>query len=103
MIDELISKLTDFTLCSGLSEDITAGLKDIIELFKSGRKLWAARDEDGELYLYERLPDRMGESWNDVDSDGDYYKLPADLLPSLTWEDEPKLVTLGLFILDDDD
>lgn len=103
MTDELISKLTNFTLCSGLSEELTAGLKDIIEILKSGKRLWAARDADGDLYLYTRLPERTSRDvWEDVESNGsDYYDLPADLLPSLTWEDEPKLVTLGIFIVDD--
>lgn len=99
MTSEVISKLTDFILCSGFSEEITAGLRDIIEVLKSGKRFWAARDEDGELYLYENLPDREENCWDG--GGGDIYELPADLFPSLTWEDEPKLVTLGLFVVDD--
>ena len=100
MTSEVISKLTDFILCSGFSEEITAGLKDIIEVLKSEKRFWVARDKDGELYLYDDLPNREDNNncWGGSRS---MYDLPADLFPSLTWKDEPKLVTLGLFVVDD--
>ena len=100
MTEELISKLTEFTLCSGLSEEDAAEIIRVLGALNIGKRLWAARDDDGDMYLYVKKPVRMNDAtwgYSVNDSEEDYYNLPADLFPSLTWNDEPKEVILSVF------
>lgn len=56
-------------------------------------KLWVARDNDGELYLYNEKP----EFYNDCKvwfAGGILAKLDNNLFPDLTWYDEPLEVML---------
>lgn len=56
-------------------------------------KLWIARDEDGDLYLYEREPIR------EIDYFYSFYvsiKIDNNLFPETTFENSPKEVELKL-------
>lgn len=56
-------------------------------------KLWVARDNNGELYLYNEKPEYYNDSkvWFAC---GICAKLDNNLFPDLTWEDEPLEVEL---------
>lgn len=56
-------------------------------------KLWVARDNNGELYLYNEKPEYYNKSkvWS---AGGICAKLDNNLFPELTWEDEPIEVVL---------
>lgn len=57
-------------------------------------KLYAARDKDGALFLYNALPKKVGNIWVD-DNDGYMMELDKQWFQSIRWEDEePTEVTL---------
>ena len=64
---------------------------EIVRRALKSRKLWAARDEDGEVWVYTRKPDKCNECWDlkDKSPDDDLTEIFTDLLPELEWEDEP--------------
>lgn len=50
---------------------------------------WAVRDKCGSLWLYDTRPSREYNYWAvTIDTDG--IALPPALLPSVTWQSEPK-------------
>lgn len=52
---------------------------------KKGGIMWVARDEDGDLYLYNEKPYKSRHSWNCGDID--YFTIEY-LFPEVKWEDE---------------
>ena len=72
------------------------------EVYKGERKMWIARDKDGELTLFSNKPHRCtdagwnNESWDVVSMDEftDTMILDSNMFPDLTWEDEPIEVEL---------
>jgi hypothetical protein len=51
--------------------------------------MYAARDRDGDLYLYKKKPVKYSESWQLCsDNPHDFYKLDSSLFPEVKWEDE---------------
>lgn len=93
----LVSKLTEFALCSGLDEEVHKCISNIINTIQIGTKsLWIARDKDGELYLYDAKPERRESEWVATD-DGDVFDIPSEYFSTLTWKDEPKEIVLGIF------
>ena len=56
-------------------------------------KLWIARDEDGDLYLYEREPNREFDYFY---SSYVYIRIDENLFPEVTFENSPKQVELKL-------
>lgn len=59
--------------------------------------MYAARDKQGELYLFMTKPTRGCDEWQI--NDEDIYDswgtvLPRDLFPKITWEDDPLEVEL---------
>ena len=62
--------------------------------FKRGLQnssLWAARDQDGEIWVYSRKPDRCTECWDleDKSPEDNMAEIYMGLFPDLKWEDEP--------------
>lgn len=64
-------------------------------------KLWVARDNNGELYLYNEKPECYNDSkvWFAC---GICAQLDNNLFPDLTWEDEPLEVELRPLVTDID-
>lgn len=59
-------------------------------------EVWAARDENGKLYLYKSKPNKDHVQWysNDLSSTG-YLCLPDEWLPEAKWTDtEPTKVII---------
>lgn len=59
--------------------------------------MFVARDEGGDLYLFEKKPHRSRSVGLDVwitDSSEDYIHVDSSMFPQLTWEDEPLEVTM---------
>lgn len=46
-------------------------------------KLWIARDENGDLYLYTSKPKKIAEEW-----EADDYSFSRNSFPEIKWEDE---------------
>lgn len=65
-------------------------------------KLWAARDKDGGLYLYDYEPCKnkiSGRFTCSIKSNGEWseeYELNSQLLPQVTFENSPQVVELKL-------
>lgn len=63
------------------------------------KKLWVARDKDGELNLYLAKPIRFNNSngWEKDcwDTDDEFLTIDTNLFPNLKWEDEPRQVELN--------
>lgn len=53
---------------------------------KGGIIMYVARDEDGELWLYEKKPEKILHSW--AAKCGWFSALPSFALPEVKWEDE---------------
>lgn len=49
--------------------------------------LWVARDENGDLYLYQEKPQKQDNCayWKDTK---EHFELDPDLFPNVKWEDE---------------
>lgn len=61
--------------------------------------MWAARDENGKLAVYNSKPDRYEKMrvWMPHDRYDNYIYVSSDLFPSVKWEDaEPTEVVLTL-------
>ena len=98
VVERLVSKLTEFALCSGLDEEVHKCISNIINTIQIGTKsLWIARDKDGELYLYDSKPKRSQTEWVASDDDGDVFDIPSEYFSTLTWKDEPREIVLGIF------
>lgn len=54
---------------------------------------YIARDEDGELWLFENRPFKNGRSWYVLDGFGESFNLYKHLFQMVKWEDEePTLI-----------
>lgn len=60
---------------------------------KKDKKLWVARDVDGELNLFTEYPILNDEIWM---STGAIVAIPDECLPEVTWENSPVEVELKL-------
>ena len=58
-------------------------------------KMWIARDKDGELYIYNKKPQRNIDKWGAV-SISNFFKIPKTWFPTITWETDPKIAKLKL-------
>ena len=57
-------------------------------------KLWIARDQNGDLFLYPIKPDRyVTENYAFFNGD-DWYNIDSDLFPEVTFENSPMEVEL---------
>jgi len=57
--------------------------------------MFVARDKNGDLYLFNELPNRGNECWwAQSGLDGTYLRLSSSLYPEVTWESEPIKVSL---------
>lgn len=57
--------------------------------------MYLARDKNGDLYLFRLLPERRRECWwADSELDGSYLRLDKKLYPEVTWDSEPREVSL---------
>ena len=64
---------------------------------KNIKKLWAARDKNGSLWLYTEKPVPIGSLFiEDVDIETEKMKICSSLLPEVTWENSPKKVKLTI-------
>lgn len=50
--------------------------------------MYVARDENGDLYLFQEKPVKYSVSWQPSDSLFDWIKLDTSLFPEVNWEDE---------------
>lgn len=57
--------------------------------------MWAARDKDGSLCLFEYEPNRHS-AMRYWESENNYVNIDNELLPELRWEDEPVIVEISL-------
>lgn len=57
---------------------------------------WVARDKGGTICLYNEYPERYNAPINEWGSDNplQYYRIPDELFPDLTWESEPEPVEI---------
>lgn len=53
--------------------------------------LWVARNENGNLYLFQNKPNRSTHYWFSLNMQ---FQINITSFPSLTWESEPIKVTL---------
>ena len=55
---------------------------------------YVARDKNGNLYIYDKLPkrDRNSGYWMVNDPFDKFYQLPKEWFPDTTWSSEPLLV-----------
>lgn len=61
---------------------------------------WIVRDGNGSLNLFDEEPTR--EEWCEMWSDGlDHFGLPYNSFPSVTWQSEPKRVSIELTLIDE--
>ncbi len=98
VVKKLVSKLTEFALCSGLDEEVHKCISSIINTLQIGTKsLWIARDKDGELYLYYSKPERGESEWYATNENGEVFDIPSEYFSTITWEDEPREIVLGIF------
>ena len=49
-------------------------------------KGWVARDKNGELFAYTKVPTRGDLAWL---NEGTYFPIPLNHFPNLRWEDNP--------------
>lgn len=98
VVKRLVSKLTEFALCSGLDEEVLKCISTIINTLQIGTKsMWIARDKDGDLYLYYSKPARGTDEWYSTNGEEEMFDIPSEYFSTLTWNDEPKEITLGIF------
>lgn len=58
--------------------------------------LYVARDKDGDLYLFNAMPQRGRDCWwAKTGVDGTYLRLDKDLYRDVTWESEPMPVSIA--------
>lgn len=56
--------------------------------------MWIARDKNGNLFLYQSIPNRGKATFEPTD--GSYMDIDSDLFPDLRFEDEPIQISLWL-------
>ncbi len=61
---------------------------------------WVARDKDGMIFLHKIRPQRVlfAEGFSPEE---DFYELPKDSFPSVTWESEPAKVRIEITQIDE--
>ena len=59
-------------------------------------KLWIARDQNGDLFLYPIKPDRYVTENYVFFNDDDWWNIDSDLFPEVTFENSPMEVELKL-------
>lgn len=59
---------------------------------------WVARDKKGTICLYNECPERFYAPINEWGTDCplQYYRIPDELFPDLTWDDDPEPVEIIL-------
>jgi len=59
---------------------------------------FVARDKNGNLYLYEKLPkrDRNSGYWITGEPFDKYFALPKEWFPEIKWQSEPLLIDITL-------
>jgi hypothetical protein len=58
--------------------------------------MYVARDINGDLYLFNSMPERGRECWwAESGVDGSYLRLDKSLFPDVTWETGPSAVSLA--------
>lgn len=82
MLDDTLKKETKESLNQWLSE------KNADTVIQG----WVARNEDGELYIYSKKPNRT--QWLRWAEGSNFLPLLPDLFPDLTWEDDPQEVEI---------
>lgn len=66
---------------------VTDKEKGLLNWYTTAGCLWAARDDNGELYVYVDKPEKGGTVFNSMRYN--YYRLPDSVLPSITFENSP--------------
>lgn len=56
--------------------------------------MWVARDKDGHLFIWNKLPHRGCEYWEYIGTLVHWLEIDSSLFPDLKWEDEPREVEL---------
>ncbi len=98
VVKRLVSKLTEFALCSGLDEEVHKCISNIINtLLIETKSRWIARDKSGDLYLYESKPERGESEWYATDDEQEVFNLPSECFSTITWKNEPRKIVLGIF------
>ena len=59
-------------------------------------KLWIARDQNGDLFLYPNKPDRYVTEYYVFFNGDDWWNIDSDLFPEVTFENSPMEVELKL-------
>ena len=59
-------------------------------------KLWIARDQNGDLFLYPIKPDRYVTDYYVFFNGDDWWNIDSDLFPEVTFENSPQEVELKL-------
>ena len=59
-------------------------------------KLWIARDESGDIYLYDSKPERVADWSGGIWKASDFFELQPDSFPEVTFENSPLEVELKL-------
>ena len=59
-------------------------------------QLWIARDEDGDLWLYNRELEKKFGGFVPTDDNCDIMAIDNDLFPEVTFENSPKQMTMTL-------
>ncbi len=62
---------------------------------------WVARDKDGMIFLHKIRPQRVLFA-EGFPPEEDFYELPKDSFPSITWESEPRKARIEITLVDDD-
>ena len=59
-------------------------------------KMWIARDQNGDLFLYPIKPDRYVTEYYVFFNGDDWWNIDSDLFPEVTFENSPQEVELKL-------
>lgn len=56
--------------------------------------MWIARDKDGHLFIWNKLPHRGYDAWEYIGALVHWLEIDSSLFPDLKWEDDPIEVSL---------
>ena len=59
---------------------------------------YAARDENGDLFLYKSKPARVGNKWQQGSPIACVSNMYPQFLKGLKWEDKPARIKIGLYV-----
>ena len=62
--------------------------------WRNSMKLWIARDQNGDLFLYPIKPDRYVTEYYVFFNGDDWWNIDSDLFPEVTFENSPMEVEL---------